>query len=70
MNNITPIVGISNREFLETYAGAGRVGLASGSFGVDKIKMISDHKDGSFADSTHFPKPHDGETRRCHPPIP
>src|SRR5438132_1367739 len=37
MNNITSIAGISNREFLETYAGAGRVGLASGSFGVDKI---------------------------------
>jgi hypothetical protein len=37
MNKITNLPEMSNREFLETYAGAGRVGLACGSYGVDKI---------------------------------
>jgi hypothetical protein len=37
MNQITSSPEMSNREFLETYAGAGRVGLACGTFGVDKV---------------------------------
>jgi hypothetical protein len=37
MNTIHPVDGISNREFLETYASAGRVGLACGSFQIDKL---------------------------------
>jgi hypothetical protein len=37
MSKFVPVSGKSNQEFLETYAGAGRVGLACGSFQVDKL---------------------------------
>lgn len=37
MNQITPVQGMSNEGFLRTYAAAGRVGLACGTFGVDKL---------------------------------
>jgi hypothetical protein len=37
MDQITPVGEMSNREFLEKYAGAGRVGLVCGSFRVDKL---------------------------------
>src|SRR5579859_2220953 len=37
MNTIRPAEGMSNREFLQTYASAGRVGLACGSFQIDKL---------------------------------
>lgn len=37
MHQITAVeAGLSNREFLERYASAGRVGLACGSFRIDK----------------------------------
>jgi hypothetical protein len=36
MNQTITITGLSNRQFLETYAGAGRVGLAGGSTLVNK----------------------------------
>jgi hypothetical protein len=37
MNRITTVGEMSNREFLQTYASAGRVGLVCGSFRVDKL---------------------------------
>ena len=37
MTTIRPTEGMSNREFLQTYASAGRVGLACGSFQIDKL---------------------------------
>jgi len=37
MSNFVQISGKSNQEFLQTYAGAGRVGLACGSYQVDKL---------------------------------
>ena len=53
MNTITPVDGISNREFLQTYASAGRVGLACGSFRIDKVirraqRHVSDTKEWSL----------------------
>src|SRR6185295_1272345 len=37
MNEVTPVGAMSNRDFLEKYAAAGRVGLVCGSFRVDKL---------------------------------
>jgi len=37
MTQFVQITGKTNREFLESYAGAGRVGLACGSYQVDKL---------------------------------
>ena len=37
MNKLHAVAEMSNRDFLATYAGAGRVGLACGSFGIDKL---------------------------------
>ena len=50
---IRSVAGMSNREFLETYAAAGRVGLVCGSFRVDKLirraqRHVSDPKEGSL----------------------
>jgi hypothetical protein len=47
---ITSVGDMSNREFLETYAGAGRVGLVCGSFQIDKLirraqRHVSDTKE-------------------------
>jgi hypothetical protein len=53
MNKITPVDGISNEEFLGKYASAGRVGLACGSFRVDKLirraqRHVNENKDWSL----------------------
>ncbi len=53
MNDVRKVLGKSNREFLEAYAGAGRVGLASGSFQVDKLiryaqRHVNDEKQESL----------------------
>jgi hypothetical protein len=53
MNPITRVRPMSNREFLRTYAAPGRVGLASGSFHVDKLirraqRHVNDAKEWSL----------------------
>ena len=37
MNNLTAVPEMTNREFLEAHAGAGRVGLACGDYWLDTI---------------------------------
>ena len=46
MNRLTTVPETSNREFLETHSRAGRVGLAGGSLGIDKvIRRAQRHQD-------------------------
>ena len=53
MNPITPVDGISNEDFLRKYAAAGRVGLACGSYRIDKVirraqRHVNENKDWSL----------------------
>jgi len=53
MNPITPVDGMSNQDFLRKYAAAGRVGLACGSYRIDKVirraqRHVNENKDWSL----------------------